>query len=351
MLKDYTTPDYSDQSQHLIVNNLAKDPFIAEIRDYNIIIDSLDRDFDKYKNPFEYRINFNDIPNSSDAGILRNFDNVKYIKVDRCVLPSKYYYVKQATTLSSTDFDTIKMMNLTDNPLNSEFTLTSTDVSGNYAVIDIVDVLSTDTVTYTRYIKWSDVQPYPTAVDATFEMSFTFNSNSGAMPLDPHSSSPVYPSGYAVTRYLMKAFNIANDKYTLLHVDEFSNAIENTTSDTIKKAFSVLFYDGCQSGTNYVSSRYPDKVFRTSALGRINRLSVSFKNFNGHQLKNSAEDYIDYHIPATKQCDCTTSIDGYFERDYRCSCTYFRNKYFQKFQNLMVLKVGVMETQIEKENF
>jgi hypothetical protein len=351
MLKDYTTPDYTNTEQGLIVNNLAEDPFKNSLQEYTIIIDSLDRDFNKYKNPFEYRINFNDIPNSSDAVILRNFDNVKYIKMDTCILPSYYYFVKQDTSLNNVDFDIIKTMNLVDNPRNSTFNLSSYDVSGNYAIIDIVDILSADTTTYTRYIKWCDVQEYPVSVDNVFEMSFTFNSDSGNMPSDPHSSSPAYPSLNSITRYKMKQYNIVNDKYTLLHIEEFNNTIENTTSDTIKKAFSVLFFDGCQSGTNYVSSKYTDKVFKTSSLGKINRLSISFKNFNGHQLKNSASDYTDYHISSNKQCDCTTTTNGYFNRDYRCSCTYFRNKYYQKFQNLIILKVGAYESQIDKEIF
>jgi hypothetical protein len=351
MLEDYTKPDYTDSTQNLLVNNVSKNAYITTPFEYSVIIDSNDRDVTKYKNPFNYRVNFNDIAGSLDANIFRNFTNVKYIRIDRCILPSRYYFVKQATSLSSTDFDTVKALNLTDNALNETFALTSTDISGSFALIDVVDVLSDDTLTFTRYIKWCQALTYPSIIEETYELIFTFNSDSGSLPQNISLASPVYPSNEAITRYKMKQFNIVNDKYTLLHIDEFSNANDNTTSDSIRKAFSVLFYDGAQSGSNFVSPRFTDKVFRSSSLGKINRLSISFKDYNGNQLKTNYDDYVDYEIPSTRVCNCSTNIDGYFERDYRCSCTYFRHMYFQKFQNLIVLKIGVIETDIEKNLF
>ena len=52
-----------------------------------------------------------------------------------------------------------------------------------------------------------------------------------------------------------------------------------------------------------------------------------------------------------KRCTCTTDSNGYFTRDYSCPCTYFRHRYYQKFQNTLIFKIGVIEPNIDKTIF
>jgi len=93
MLGEYEKPI------NLIHNNVSKNVYAETLQEYTIVIDSADRDIEKYPNPFLYRVKFNGIPGTRDANIMRSFDYVKYIKLDTGIIPSKYYYVKQDTSL------------------------------------------------------------------------------------------------------------------------------------------------------------------------------------------------------------------------------------------------------------
>ena len=111
---------------------------------------------------------------------MKQFDNVKYIKLDTGIIPTKYYYVKQDTSLNSTDISLVSHLNLTNNPANSTFNLSSIDVSGSFAVIDITDISKNG---YTRYIRFGEVQIYPNIVSNVYEFSFTYtNPNSILYP-------------------------------------------------------------------------------------------------------------------------------------------------------------------------
>ena len=327
-----------------------KDKFTTGIQEHNLIIESVDRDASIYPNPFDYRVYFGIGSSVGSATINKRFDNVKYIKLDTAVLPSTFYFVKQDTSLNEVDFDLVKVMDLESNARNSTFELTSTDVSGNFAIIDINDVLSEDTLTFTRKIKFCPVTESPNPVTDVYEFSFTFDSIGGVVPNDMSDEYPLFSNGSTVTRYRMKTFNIINDKYTLMYIDEFGGCIENTTSDAIKNSFSIMFPDSCYQGTVYASSKFIDKKYSFGDLGRIDQMSIKIKNKSGQAFKNSQENYVDTLVPSVKTCNCFLDSNGYFNRDYRCSCTYFRHPYYQKFQNTLIFKVGVQTTALNSDS-
>jgi hypothetical protein len=94
MMSEYPKPE------GLVQNNISKNTYAETLQEYTIIVDSADRDINKYPNPFSYRVFFNPVSGSKDASISRKFNYVKYIKLDTGILPTKYYYIKQDTILN-----------------------------------------------------------------------------------------------------------------------------------------------------------------------------------------------------------------------------------------------------------
>jgi hypothetical protein len=335
--KDYNT-------DHLIENNITEKKFDEVLQDHYVVVDSIDRNIDKYPNPFSYKVYFNAF-DSEDANITRNFDRVKSVKLESAILPMKYYFLKRALTVDSEDYDTIKT--LTDLSRNEFFTLSSTDISGSFAVIDVIDTLND--VTFTRRIKFAMETEYPTTIEKVYEYSFTFTADSGGLPTDVHDSDTVYSAN--VYEYSLQTFNLMENKYNLLYVDEFSFANEYSTNEAVKKSFSIMFPDCKNNNVYYTTSKFEDKVYKFNNLGNINKMTISIHDPTGLQIKNSFENYLDLEVPQNKTCTCGTDNNGYFVRDYRCACSYFRHPYYHHFQNTLVFKIQAYEINIDKKIF
>ena len=345
--------EYVDDTDHgitknfnadsLIRNNITKHKFDEGLQDYFVVIDSADRDIDKYPNPFSYKVYFNSFA-SNDASISRSFDKVKSIRLSGGILPTKYYFLKQDVSLDTADETIVK--NLTDASRNEFFTLSSADASGNFAVVDVIDSLTG--TRYTRRIKFAVKTTYPNIIMTNYEYSFTFDAVNGNLPPDVHDSNTIYST---LVRYVMQRYSLMDNKYNLLYIDEFSYSNEYSTNDTLAKSFSVMFPDGANSNVYYTISKFRDKVFKFSELGKVNKMTISIRDHNGNQLKNSFTPYIDLDVPRSKTCTCTTDADGYLVRNYRCSCSYFRHPYYQHFQNTLIFKISTYEINIDKEIF
>lgn len=95
----------------LIHNNLDQILLHEEIREYSVLIDSKDRNYQVYPNPFQYDVIFKPSPKTkivdangktkyledSNPTINKSFDHVRYIKLETVLLPlyTKAKYVKK----------------------------------------------------------------------------------------------------------------------------------------------------------------------------------------------------------------------------------------------------------------
>lgn len=303
----------SFNTDKLIVNNIGKKEVIESLQEYHIIIDSNDRDIRRYPNPFSYVVFFNDFVNSGNANIQKNFQNVKSIRLDTGILPSRYYYTKKTVTLQDSDIDSILTLTIP----NSSITLT---------IGDFVLVKRNNT-----YVEIAKSTEYPNLVSTMYEVNI---------------------NNRTVNLYELKNYSLHCNKYHLLYIDEFSYANEYATNNAVSKSFSILFPDNIRShNVFYVTSRFKDKEFRNQNLSHINRFTINIADANGNILKNSSEDYMDYDVNLSKECICWTNTDGYFVRNYICPCTYFRHPYYHHFQNTLIFKVTQYEKDIDREIF
>lgn len=337
--------DKQFNTDSLVSNNITEKKINESLKDHYVVIDSSDRDVTRYPNPFSYKVYFNSFA-TSDASITKSFDRVKSVNLESSILPNKYYFLKQDISLNAGD-DLI-VSRITDVSRNEMINLTSEDVSGSFAIIDVTDSLSGSI--FTRRVKFAEETTYPLTIDKVYEYVFTFNDNgSGELPSNVHESSPSYPT--FIQQYLMQSFALMNNKYSLLYVDELEYANEYSTNDALSKSFSVMFPDCLNTNVFYTKSKFKDKVFKFDNLGSINKMTISIRDHNGTQLKNSSENYVDTDVPLDKLCTCGTDNDGYFVRNYRCACSYFRHPLYHHFQNTLIFNIKSFEIGMDKEIF
>lgn len=91
----------------ILHNNLNSILLNEEIREYSVMIDSKDRNYQVYPDPFNYEVKFHPLPKTREKvngkmvtyeepapTINDNFTNVRYIKLEEAIMPL-YYKVKQ----------------------------------------------------------------------------------------------------------------------------------------------------------------------------------------------------------------------------------------------------------------
>lgn len=96
---NYNSYDFTNKDD-ILYNNLDSNLLREEIREYSVMIDSKDRNYQVYPDPFNYEVRFNPLPKSREnvngryiiheepAPIINeSFSNVKYIKLESSILP------------------------------------------------------------------------------------------------------------------------------------------------------------------------------------------------------------------------------------------------------------------------
>lgn len=76
----------------LVYDNLYKDLLLENIKEYTVLIDSKDRNYQIFPNPFHYDVTFDPMPTSKShetpaPTINTGFTNVRYIRLETAILP------------------------------------------------------------------------------------------------------------------------------------------------------------------------------------------------------------------------------------------------------------------------
>jgi hypothetical protein len=327
----YLTPKEFAKPTDLLHNNVNEKPMIENLIEYTLVLDSNDRNYAKYPNPFNYRVYFNPVAGSKDAYIYRTFENVKYIKLETGVLPRKYNFTRTVLDPSANTTNiTILLNGGSLRASNETFTLTA-DLSGNYAIVEDYTAADVRTITFVSYVA------YPGVVDKAYE--FKYNT--------------AVSSVVSLTQYSLNTESLEDDKFLLMKIDEFPDVNEMATNQEVARCFSILFPDFVNGDFFYTDTHYVDKIFRFSSLGNLNSLTISLQNSLGQALKTVVDNtFVDTHVQTTNKCTlCSRDANGNVVRDFRCCCNYMRHPFYAKFQNTLMFKVGVVETDIDKGIF
>ena len=297
----YTNWDKFDKPK-LYYNNLNKDGKTEIITQNVLTFDSIDRDTNKYPNPFNYKVKFNPNNNNNDAFISKNYKNVKYLSLEYIIIPRKFYLLMK--DLSNTN-DNLNDINNLMNDFNNIY---SNMIINNFKIPDINNIENIN------------------KMEECWEIEYNI--------------------GYfKLTYYYFSPYLVENDKHLLLNIDEITNNYNYSTNENIQKSFGILLPNLLNGDYYYLDTKIIEKIYKYSDLGNIDQLTLNILNSNGIPL-NININTIDYNNNTPKNCICS-----YDNRKYNCSCTYIRHKLYHKFQNLLLFKIGYIEPNIDKRVF
>lgn len=139
--------DYKN-SGNLLHNNIGNEVFDEHVVEYRVNVDSADRDISHFPDPFHYKITFNPPSGRPDKDgiffsgrpqphILKEFKNIKYVRLESIVLP-KYTDVSGSVvdTSSSSNISHDRYILLSIDELNNTFTHgTNRKLDDNFAML------------------------------------------------------------------------------------------------------------------------------------------------------------------------------------------------------------------------
>jgi hypothetical protein len=318
---------------NLIYNNISDKISVDILVEYVIMIESIDRDIEKFSNPFKYKIYFNPVAQTKDAYIYKTFENVKYIKLESAILPRKYSYFRKDISSLITDYSTIINTNW---KRNDNFIFNAI----NYTIIE--DYIENNI----RYIKYGITKPLPETIDKVYELQYKLQYDASKNILQYDISKNIF-----ITLYEFQLINLSleDEKFILLNIDEIKDVNDMATNVEISNAFSILYPDYVNGDFFYTNTQGVNKIYRFSQLGNIKSLTINITDNEGKDYNTySYKMFTDTHISNNKKCICKVNSSGELIRDYSCSCSYIRHPYYKKFQNTLLLKVGVIENDIDK---
>jgi hypothetical protein len=206
---------YIDWDKHekpeLYYNNLIKEGKTEIMNEYIVNIDSIDRDINRYPNPFNYKVYFKSIPNQTGAVINRNFKNVKYLDLQSMILPRKFYINKDIL-----DINTI------DNNINSLFNPNTK--SGDLFILSdkeylVIDYYNNDIKTLVYMLKPNN----------------NFISINECWEISKNSSNFIYYHHFFLDNY-----SLEQEKFLLLYIDEITDNKKLSSNYNIEKAFDLI---------------------------------------------------------------------------------------------------------------
>jgi len=390
--------------------NISDNVASENVSEYVVIIDSSDRFTDLYPTPFKLKAFFNQNTDSTLLNIPRPFENVKFMRIENVILPRQYFLNKY--TITDINSDTViappdkpiliniivsitpYILGSTDVPLSA---ITSVEGAQPVEIINLQKYVYTLSITLNGKTGIYNVE-YPT--NTTYNNQYylysyvsgtKMNNNELETTISNYNYNMVTVIGgtkriivdqyeliftlNAITRitysikfmidnevitrrcyeinaqpgssngtldfYYFAQKGLDTDRYVMLNIEEITDNNINSTNNALRKAFCLLYPDSYGELHYYAASNYQDKIYKMSDLGNINRLTLSLYDSYGKPLQMPN---LDYHVNSNKSCNCN-------DDNYSCPCTYIRHPYYKWLQVQYMIKLGVVETEIDKKIF
>ena len=385
--------------------NISENVASENVSEYVVVIDSSDRNTSLYPSPFKLKAFFNQSDDSLKLNIPRVFENVKFMRIENVILPRNYFLTKYAIA----DVVTDALIPNEDKPILIQllpeiitYTSTGADVPSPLTTnnVNTVKVINLKLYSYTLQINYKNTVGYYTVVypsDNTFnkqyyEKTYASGAKTNNNDVETYCENANYnmgtkraivgdyellftldsvtlinyiikfminnnvstrrcyeftvqPNGIAglLNFYYFSSKSLDGDRYIMLSIDEITDNNINSTNSALRSAFCLLYPDSYGELHYYAASNYQDKIYKMSSLGNINRLTLTLYDSYGKELTMPN---LDYNINSTKSCICTDS-----GCDHSCPCTYIRNPFYKWLQVQYMIKLGVVETEIDKKIF
>jgi hypothetical protein len=354
-------------------DNLAPVLMNKEVMEYPIIIDSADRDYLLYNNPFNFRVTLNGVSGLRTPFLPRDFENIKFVKLINCAIP-RYYRLKKINQTYNEDIvanttvyiDTTWSVNVGNvysvsylNSMLSDFPNSQENINGNvstYLTLNLQGYITgningTIQTTYTNNYQRTYLSN-PTSYSSgnlsvtNYQLDYIVNSNVDYVYV--YDTSLTSNTSYTLTEDL--DFDIFRERYLLLHMSEMKNINENSTNDSISRSFAVLYPNKINRSFIYLFTDGVDKFFKNSDLQNLKNMTFYLEDSEGNKLENPylnlAMNNISRKSPIT-----IDSASGLLDIDYTAPGKYIRHPYYKNNQMTILMKVGIYENDIDKNLF
>jgi len=393
--------------------NIADNVASENVSEYVIIIDSSDRNTNLYPSPFVLKAFFSQDNDSLMLNIPRSFENVKFLRIENVILPRQYFLQKYTvgnlmpdpivpepdkpiivaaitqvltytnaspdpldvpSTLTVPGLLPVEVINLKiytyqltinfnnksgiytiEYPNNTTFNkelFTRTFVSGtqlsNIAVDTSIENANYNMVTTVgnpnKRVVVGDyelIYELQSIVRKGYSIKFMINNEVPTRRCYEFNILPGVPAGTLDFYFFMPNKSLDTDRYIMLNIEEITDNNINSTNSALRKAFCLLYPDSYGELHYYAASNYQDKIYKMSGLGNINRLTLSLYDSYGKPLQMPN---LDFHVNSSKTCYCNND-------DFSCPCTYIRHPYYKWLQVQYMIKLGIVETEIDKKIF
>jgi len=247
--------------------------------------------------------------------LLDRISDIKYIKLERLILP-KLYKLRKITEDNSTAIYTA---------VSTKIVFNVTTDANIASYINTSDTVGSDIVTYVNitYIR---------------DTLFPFNLLSWAIEFIVNGNTlKLYTYEYPTNNYYSYTFNpmynLMNERYMIISIEEFDK-LKNGTSDNVKNSYTISYPDNI---TDYYVYFHNDNIItRNLTLDKMNSITISIIDSSGNILEPA---YVNYDINTPNTCICTND-----NINYQCASHYIRHPYYRYNQMTLIFRVGVVET-------
>ena len=326
----YTKNDY--ETPQLLQNNVKQGVMSEIIKEYTLIIDGADRDVEVYNDPLDFLVTFNPVSGGTQPYINRDFKNVRFVKLDKILVPNKYKLNRSVVTtliLNSIDFTSGGGTGVEDvlvPPINEDDIVQVSDGVNNTNIVIIINNVPT-----------SGVQVY----------EWFFQNEEGSVMYRSENNLGVW------THYKYEfADDLSLQRFIHLNIKELNDNFDFSTDVRTSDSFAIIYPDGVKSnGTLHFEHHDEKYTFNFSNLGNLNRMSINFSDEGGSQITSSLDLFNFNRGP-----DDDGSLLNFNDKNnifngptlkYKSASKYMRHPLYLKQQCHLIFKIGVIENEID----
>ena len=280
-------------------NNECNDKNIKiNLHQYNLNLDSSDRDYNVYTNPFDYTIRFN--PTSTDPKpyiTSKPLQRIKYLSINGITFPINYKLIR-STFQPLTDFILWLTNNISTMQIDLEYTY-------NNQMLQICNI------SFISLNSW--------------EINYTINN-------DKSTIYNIINSDNIITSYKYVSLSLNYNKL-FLSIKSIDNHNIFTTNN-LNYLIPIIPAKQC-SNFMYFNINNKPIIFKNNNLGELNKINFSILNSDGNPLYNNKA-LFDYNINSN------------FNNVYSNQNYYLRHPLNKTFQTTISLGIGIVEPSLFK---
>jgi hypothetical protein len=304
---------YNYWKNYEMINNYKK---IIDITEYNINLNSKDRNIKRDKNPLDFTINLN---NGDDFTFFPQiYKNVKYINFDHIIFPYYYQLLKYKENYAQNDImlNDIQSIFLLNFDNMDKIGIEIETINNSYQICNIISRYNYIEVNYT--------------INRNKEICYNYINDNNNITIS-------YYKGYSIKN--------PGNYINYISINKMENEFIYSTNNV--PFFKDIYPKMKINSELYIATRKSYIIYKNSNLITINKFII--KLFDS-QLKQILINNLDYDILNINNicniCNCS------FENiNYSCKCYYLRHPLNNHFQIDIFIKIGCYTPDFNKEVF